>query len=45
MLSLFRLTAFEAPPADYRKFLAEFRKSYPAPKTGGSAAKDVSSAR
>lgn len=45
LLSLFRLTAFEAPPADFKKFLAEFRKAYPAPKNGGTEAKDVSSTR
>lgn len=45
LLSLFKLTAFEAPPADFKKFLADFRKAYPAPKLGGTEPKDVSSTR
>jgi len=31
MLTLFRLTGFEAVPEDFGKVLAETRKTYPAP--------------
>jgi ABC-type phosphate/phosphonate transport system substrate-binding protein len=32
MLTLFRLTAFELPPDEFEKVLAETRKAYPSPK-------------
>ena len=31
MLTLFKLTGFEPPPADFDKVLAETRKTYPPP--------------
>jgi ABC-type phosphate/phosphonate transport system substrate-binding protein len=39
MLTLFRLTAFEPPPADFDKVLAATRKAYPATDTNGDKGK------
>lgn len=33
LLTLFRLTAFQTPPADFDRVLAETRKAYPPPKS------------